>query len=424
LLVAGAATVLAIELLAVLVYPMTAGQSYSRIRIQDELEKRRASAPEPAADLGMGDQAFLADHILHPYVGFAYDPRKNPEVNDFGFLGESPVVKRDPGRVNVAVLGGSVARELYESGGATLAAALADSPIYRGKEIHLICLAVDGFKQPQQLLSLAFFLYLGAEYDLVVNLDGFNEVVLPLTDNVPNKVFPDYPRIWNFYADKGMSLTHVAEVAELMSLRERQYALARAFSSPLLRWSNFMLILWESLDRRDELEAQRTYLALVDMARRGNPDASTGPPSDPKLGTDVVAREAVAHWAQASVEMRDLAAANGARYFHFLQPNQYVEGSKVFTEEEKQFADVDAYAGREFPYHPSMRNYKWAARLGYPLLVESGAGLAERGVRFVDLTMIFADVRETIYRDACCHYTRSGYRMVAERIAREIIAGG
>ena len=96
----------------------------------------------------------------------------------------------------------------------------------------------------------------------------------------------------------------------------------------------------------------------------------------------------------------------------------------MFTEEEKRFADVDAYAGREFPYHPSMRNYKWAARLGYPFLVENGAGLAERGVRFVDLTMMFSDVHETIYRDACCHYTRSGYQMVAKRIAQEIIAGG
>jgi hypothetical protein len=126
---------------------------------------------------------------------------------------------------------------------------------------------------------------------------------------------------------------------------------------------------------------------------------------------------------QASIQMRDLATANGARYFHFLQPNQYVEGSKVFSEEEKRVADVDAYSGREFPYHPSVRNYKRAARLGYPLLIESGAELRKQGVRFVDLTTIFAEVRETIYRDACCHYNLAGYEMIAERMAREIIRG-
>ncbi len=44
-------------------------------------------------------------------------------------------------------------------------------------------------------------------------------------------------------------------------------------------------------------------------------------------------------------------------------------------------------------------------------------------MRFVDLTRIFADVRETIYRDACCHYNRTGNEMIAERMAREIGGG-
>jgi hypothetical protein len=32
-------------------------------------------------------------------------------------------------------------------------------------------------------------------------------------------------------------------------------------------------------------------------------------------------------------------------------------------------------------------------------------------------------VRETIYRDACCHYNLSGYEIIAERMAREILRG-
>jgi hypothetical protein len=423
-LIAAFATVLAVELLSVLVYPVTSDHPYSRSRIQGELAERSASAPDSEVDPVRVEQPFYPDQILHPYLGFAYDPRKNPAVNDFGFFGESPVVKRDPNRVNVAILGGSVARELYEFAGDTLIAELAKSLIYRDKEIHLICFAVDGFKQPQAYFGLAFAVYLGAEFDLVVNLDGFNEIVLPLTDNIPNRVFPHYPRIWNFYADKGLSLTHVSRVADLMSLRKRQQTLARTFSNPLLRWSNFMLILWESLDRRYEFDAQQASLALIDIARRGNPDASYGPAWDPTRDVDAYFRDAVSRWAQASIQTRDLAAGNGARYYHFLQPNQYVEGSKVFTEEEKRFADVDAYGDGEFPYHPSVRKYKRAARLGYPLLIERGSELAANGVRFVDLTMIFADERETIYRDACCHYYLSGYQMIAERIAREILGDG
>jgi hypothetical protein len=185
-----------------------------------------------------------------------------------------------------------------------------------------------------------------------------------------------------------------------------------------------MLIVWESLDRRYELEAQQADLALADMARRGNPDASYGPTVDRTQRPDVFSRDAVSRWAQASIQMRDLAAANGARYYHFLQANQYVEGSKVFSEEEKRIADVDAYVGRDFPYNPSVRYYKPSARLGYPFLIEAGASLLEQGVRFVDLTMIFSDVRETIYRDACCHYNQAGNEIVAERISLEIIRDG
>ncbi len=162
---------------------------------------------------------------------------------------------------------------------------------------------------------------------------------------------------------------------------------------------------------------------MLDRARRGNPDASYGPAPDPQHAPHDYARDAASRWAQASLQARDLAEANGARYVHFLQPNQYVAGSKIFTDEEKRIADVDAYAGRHFPYHPSVRNYKAAAQLGYPLLIENGAALLQRGVHFVDLTGIFADVRETIYRDACCHYNRTGNEMIAERMAQEIGGG-
>jgi hypothetical protein len=422
-LISGAATILAAELLGVLVYPFVTDEPYSRSRTQGELAERAQAALQPNLGAAVGERALLPEHILHPYAGYSYNPLEDPEVNAFGFYGESPVVEREPGRVNAVLLGGSVALELYRTAGERLAARLAESPRYRGREIRLICLAVDGFKQPQPLLALTFALYLGAEYDLVINLDGFNEVVLPLSDNLPNRVFPHYPRIWHLYADKGLSLSHVALVAELMSIRKEQRALSRWMSNTPLRSSNFALILWESLDRRYELEAQRAYFALVDRVRRGNPDASYGPAPDPQWAPQDYARDAASRWAQASLQMRDLSEANGARYVHFLQPNQYVGGSKIFTEEEKRFADVDAYAGKHFPYHPSVRNYKPAAQLGYPLLIENGGALRQRGVHFVDLTGIFAEVRETIYRDACCHYNRTGNEMIAERMAREIGGG-
>ncbi len=92
----------------------------------------------------------------------------------------------------------------------------------------------------------------------------------------------------------------------------------------------------------------------------------------------------------------------------------------MFTEEERQTADVDAFEGRHFPYHPSVRKYKTAAAQGYPFLMKSAPALAAKGVAFTDLTQLFSSVRETVYRDACCHFNVKGYELVAEAIARDV----
>ena len=41
-----------------------------------------------------------------------------------------------------------------------------------------LCLSHEGYKQPQQLLVPTYFLSIGQVFDLVVNIDGFNEVAL------------------------------------------------------------------------------------------------------------------------------------------------------------------------------------------------------------------------------------------------------
>ena len=41
-------------------------------------------------------------------------------------------------------------------------------------------------------------------FDAVVNVDGFNEVTLPLAENVPLGVAVHYPRSWPAYARKGL----------------------------------------------------------------------------------------------------------------------------------------------------------------------------------------------------------------------------
>ena len=80
--------------------------------------------------------------------------------------------------------------------------------------------------------------------------------------------------------------------------------------------------------------------------------------------------------------MHAIAQARGIRYFHFLQPNQYLEGSKPMDAEERRVAIQE-----DHPYAANVRK-------GYPVLQELGRDLVRRGVTFVDLTDIYADTRD------------------------------
>ena len=57
------------------------------------------------------------------------------------------------------------------------------------------------------------------------------------------------------------------------------------------------------------------------------------------------------------------------------------------------------------------------AELGYPLLIQKGKALAASGVAFRDLTQIYRDVAEPVYRDECCHVNLRGNRILARAMA-------
>lgn len=83
----------------------------------------------------------------------------------------------------VGIFGGSVARQCCDQGAPRLAALLEWSPRFAGREVVPLCLGHEGYKQPEQLLVLAYLLSLGQQFDLVINIDGFNEVALGTYNN-------------------------------------------------------------------------------------------------------------------------------------------------------------------------------------------------------------------------------------------------
>ncbi len=96
-------------------------------------------------------------------------------------------------------------------------------------------------------------------------------------------------------------------------------------------------------------------------------------------------------------------------YFHFLQPNQYVDGSKPMGAEEL----ARSASATRAVYDP--------VRHAYPLLLQNGAELKQRGVRFTDLTQVFARTGDPVYIDDCCHLNPDGTEILAQEISRTIL---
>ena len=125
-------------------------------------------------------------HRLHPYFGFVRTDNEQGDVNNHGFAAapyDYPFVKRNENQVVIGMFGGSVAAGFVRQGQDRLVQRLKQNPAFQDKEIVLLSFAQGGYKQPQQLLVLSYYLMIGQELDMVINLDGFNEVALSSRNN-------------------------------------------------------------------------------------------------------------------------------------------------------------------------------------------------------------------------------------------------
>ena len=388
----------------------------SRPEIQASLEPAGRSEAGRRTPDGALLPEFMQQDVLHPYLGFVRNPEIGRHVfndrvieepvNEYGFFGPSPLEARDPGTWSVAITGGSVATDFYLRSSELLRSGLRESLGLSDGRIRILCLALGGMKQPQQLLALVYFLSLGASFDVVVNLDGFNEVALPFAENLPAGLPVSLPRSWHLYtapiADARSALL-LAEIAETRGQIER----ARGFfSREPLRRSSLSLILWNRLHHRLRsellaLEKRRSDLLL---------GSDRGPHPSAMRPIEEVLVEAAELWSRSSIQMWKACRSNGSVYVHVLQPNQYVAGSKPLDARERRIA------------WPPEVPYRRAAEKGYPLLIAEGERLKRLGVPFLDLTRLFEAETGRIYADHCCHYNQRGNDMLAAEIARFVAA--
>ncbi len=481
----------AVELVAIAAIGIKDGRFFSpsAVKSQAEAVLTGPGAPQqPTAGARGPMSTHPAAEVIHPYVGVVLDPERDPlaQVSPLGFQSgdSSDEIWRESDTLIVDTLivglfGGSFASGVHQQSERIGSERIARELGVADQEVVVVNFSKGGYKQPQQLMILTYLLSLGARFDIVINVDGFNEVTLPPVENVPQGLNPFYPRKWNLRAGETLDPETVRNVGHMEYLKGER----RRWASQLLEYglhrSALLSLVWRVVDQRrsstilaareviDRSAAGRTEFKLVKKSlaclRRsgvseellgslrslqGKPFSQReelqqalakvlGPdraaehqkalarcvaksstsftalgPDHPVANDDELYRDLVGMWERSSVAMKALCDAHGIRYYHFLQPNQYVEGSKPMGAEERRIAINEAQTMR-----PS-------AIAGYPPLRAAGQRLIDRGVAFTDLTMIFEDDTRVLYADDCCHLNWAGYGTVVKKILAVIAADG
>jgi len=394
-LLALAMVALAVEGLSRVTFGWVASEPYSSAKISARRRKFVSSHSEPTA---AAQPALAQKYVPHPYLGFVMNPEHFGEAVEWWIYAEEDPFESPPEALNVVIVGGSVAFNLRLSG-ERLLSSLQKIPAYRGRSLRLITLAGLGYKQPQQLLATSYFLSLGGRIDLMINLDGFNEIGSEIDRNLRQGVNPSYPSFWSQVTRDLGSAAELQGLGELVFLRRARSRVAQAFEAT--HWSAMANLAWFMLDRR--IEAAMHERIGRDLEAEAGPFYSRGPIF---AGSPNEAREAsVRLWRDASLALHRLAEGYGFDYFHFLQPNQYVENSK------RQFSpvEIEKYTVRD--------SFRVIVGFWYPKLQAAGRELSELGVPFFDLTRIFRDVETTVYRDSCCHLDDEGRDLLVDSIS-------
>ena len=376
----------------------------------------------------------LTGEAIHPYFGPTHTPGlplqipvelretqadgANPEnptgarTNNFGFVSahDFPFAKTRSNQFVIGIFGGSVGNWFCHIGTPRLLGALRTNDYFKDRELVPLCFSHEGYKQPQQLLALTYFLSIGQEFDLVINIDGFNEVALaPINDQRGLDISMPSPMhmegLVTLIDRSTLTPERLRSLAAIQSDREQLEALVTR-----LRTTRFAAM-YVLLDRYYERTRSHYYTELGRLSTLPGSTAEASmirvtPRVTPRDGQKLFA-DITAQWAQSSLMMNAMLGERGVPYFHVLQPNQYFT-TRPFDEAERRTA-----------LNPGSP-FKAGAEQGYPALITASRALTPKE-RFFNGVGIFDKEASPVYLDDCCHYTLVGNRLLADFVSTSIL---
>jgi hypothetical protein len=383
--------------------------------------------------------SFIPNHVSdetyqHPFAGFiprpdskqlcgpAFRPNmcvtnKPRPINRLGLYDDEFSLEPPPGTVRIGITGGSVANLLVQASREKIMEELAKYPVFSGKKLEVLNLAIPGYKQPQQANMLLYIVSLGYKFDAIVNLGGLNEIYLSRRWNIVTNMsfaypygvhwFPSPPPVAN-QSDSGDSPRVVrAEtlLTALVTLAPRN-ALAH---SAFIRWLTLVSIdIAEKkvLLARQEFEVSGTDALFTPSGR----EYLYGSVANKQCHDPLCIAERVHAWEAGAAASAMLLKYKGIRYVEILQPNHYVVDRSVISEDDIHRMTVDDFGWLQIDTD------------AWQMMRDSLARMQQNGIQTADLSKpyIFKGIKSTL-TDTCCHLTLDGYDRLAARIA-EVVA--
>ena len=418
-----AARLIAVNLLLVCVLSEIACLIYFYLRKGEVFYVRQPPAVELDVDLGAVQRRLHETVVerLHPFFGYIQlphaDSRPGFSCNHFGFISpyEYPYTTEHDDQFVVGVFGGSVAANysIFVIQQAKFGEHLKRIPGYEDAEPILLSFAAGGYKQPQQLLILSYLLSIGQQFDLVVNIDGFNEVALSYLNN-QRQIDLTMPSVQHVSPLTSIGDNRLSErlLALFLNIASTKRALVRANNvrRKARLTSVYMLASTYALIQRRRIRKMTVEVDKISTGGNAQPESSVYYyyTRDAVVPDAQYSTEVARHWATSSVLMHRLLASHGIPYVHVLQPNQYFKTSRTYGHEERSIA-----------FDPKSP-YEKGVEIGYPALIEQLGSLRSEGVQVFDGTGILDRIRAPVYKDTCCHYTVEGQKALSSFVVESI----
>ena len=328
----------------------------------------------------------------HPFYGYGNSKNfnyKNKLGNDY-----EPLFLKIPNFINsrdvkILILGGSVATHLSLNDSEDQFF-INDLKFYKNdifqktlnqnfntSNFKVFNAAIPGGKQPQQLFVLNYLTLHGFKFDIVINLDGFNELALSFSENLPIKNNIIYPRQY--------STQLAAFNSDIKCVKKSNSSIHSSNVFPLIELFNLYQIYscHKKIYGIGESKINETFSKL------------TGFKNEPyNLNLDQI----IKLWENSSQMIEDLSKVYNFDYIHVLQPNQYLKNSKILTDYEKSISNFKKY---KYPIENYYNNFNLNnINLSYKL----------------DARKIFQYNQDNLYRDYCCHLNNKGMYLLSLKI--------